>query len=149
MIFEKKIFWQNLKNSCWILPPFLSEAVEAVWGQNKFIWWIKHKFPLLKKPPSISFWYICQNIWSSQVFTLCQNLMVDPVLTRDEFKLEFSGSSEPKLWRFRVEPSRAGALQFSSWNRAEHFYNQISKFSTSIKIITNSNQLYDHLYEFI
>ena len=28
-------------------------------------------------------------------------------------------------------------------------YNQISKFSTSIMIITNSNQLHDHLYEFM
>ena len=77
--FEKKIFWQNLKNSYWILSSLLSEAVEAVWGQNKFIWLIRHKFPLLRKSLSISFWYICQNIWSSQVFTLCQNLMVDPV----------------------------------------------------------------------
>jgi hypothetical protein len=37
------------------------------------------------------------------------------LITRDEFELEFSGSSEPELWRFRAEPSRAGALQFSSW----------------------------------
>ena len=29
---------------------------------------------------SISFWFICQNIWSSQVFILSQNLMVDPVM---------------------------------------------------------------------
>ena len=28
----------------------------------------------------------------------------------DEFELEFSGSSEPELWRFRAESSRAGAL---------------------------------------
>ena len=78
-VLKKKIFWQNLKNSYWILSSLLSEAVEAVWGQNKFIWLIRHKFPLLRKSLSISFWYICQNIWSSQVFTLCQNLMVDPV----------------------------------------------------------------------
>ena len=32
----------------------------------------------------------------------------------DEFELEFSGSSEPELWSFRVDPSQAGALQFSS-----------------------------------
>ena len=43
------------------------------------------------------------------------------VKSRDEFELEFSGSSEPELWRFRAEPSRAGALRFSSWNRAENF----------------------------
>jgi hypothetical protein len=30
--------------------------------------------------------------------------------TRDEFELEFSGSSEPELWMFRAESSRAGAL---------------------------------------
>ena len=41
------------------------------------------------------------------------------VATRDEFELEFSGSSKPELWRFRAELSRAGALQFSSWNRAD------------------------------
>jgi hypothetical protein len=53
------------------------------------------------------------------------------------------------------EPSRAGALQFPSWNRAEIFlisiknYNQISPFSYSIMIITNSNQLHYHIYEFM
>ena len=50
------------------------------------------------------------------------------VITRDEFELEFSGSSEPELWRFRAEPSRAGALQFSSWNRAEIFLRSTIKF---------------------
>ena len=34
------------------------------------------------------------------------------------------------------EPSRARALQFSSWNVFKN-YNQISKFSTSIMIVTN------------
>ena len=28
----------------------------------------------------------------------------------DEFELDFSGSSEPELWKFQAEPSRAGAL---------------------------------------
>ena len=28
-------------------------------------------------------------------------------------------------------------------------YDQISNFSTSVMIITNANQLHDHLYEFI
>ena len=36
------------------------------------------------------------------------------ILLSDEFELEFSGSSEPELWSFQVDPSRAGALQFSS-----------------------------------
>ena len=69
----------------------------------------------------------------------------------DEFQLEISGSSKPELWRFRAEPSRAGALQFSSWNRAEFFLEVQSNFqiSTSIMITTNSNQLHDNLYEFI
>ena len=39
--------------------------------------------------------------------------------SKDEFELEFSGLSEPELWRFLAELSRAGALQFLSLNRAE------------------------------
>ena len=58
---------------------YLTEAVEAAWGQKSFKWWIRHKFPLLRKLLSICFGQNCQNMWSSQLFTLCQNLMVDPV----------------------------------------------------------------------
>ena len=43
------------------------------------------------------------------------------LFSSDEFELEFSGSSEPELGRFRAESSRAGALQFSSQNRADKF----------------------------
>ena len=39
--------------------------------------------------------------------------------TSDEPEPEFSSSSRAELWRFPAEPSRAGALQFPSWNRAE------------------------------
>ena len=39
---------------------------------------------------------------------------------RDGFEPEFPGSSEPELWKFRAELSRAGALQFPSWNRADN-----------------------------
>ena len=35
---------------------------------------------------------------------------IKTVTSRDAFELEFSGSSEPELLRFRAEPSRAGAL---------------------------------------
>ena len=55
-VLKKTFFWQNHENSCWILAPFLSEAVEAAWGQKNFKWWIRHKLPLLRKPLSISFW---------------------------------------------------------------------------------------------
>jgi hypothetical protein len=54
--FEKKRFGQNHENPCLILAPFLSEAIEAAWGQKSFKWLIRHKFPLLRKPLSISFW---------------------------------------------------------------------------------------------
>ena len=37
--------------------------------------------------------------------------------SRDEFELEFSSSSKPELWRFRVEPSRAGHFNF--WAETE------------------------------
>ena len=43
------------------------------------------------------------------------------LIIRDGFELEFSGSSEPELWIFRLERARAGPLWFSSWNRAEIF----------------------------
>ena len=62
------------------MAPFLTEAVKAAWGQKSLKWWIRHKCPLLRKPLSISFWKICQNICSSQVFTFYQFLMVDPVI---------------------------------------------------------------------
>ena len=34
----------------WYMALFLTEVVEAVWGQIFFKWWIKHKFPLFRKP---------------------------------------------------------------------------------------------------
>ena len=50
------------------------------------------------------------------------------------------------------EPSQAELEHFNFWAETElkaliKNYSQISKFSTSI--ITNSNQLHDHLYEFM
>ena len=45
----------------------------------------------------------------------------------DEPEPEFSSSSEPELWSFRAEPSRAGALQFPSWNRADNTDNMYIK----------------------
>ena len=80
-----------------------------------------------------------------------------PLGSRDKFELEFSGSSEPELWRFRAETSRAGALQFSSWNWADKRSNfltliknviQIFQFcACTIMITTNSYQFYGHLYK--
>ena len=59
-------------------------------------------------------------------------VQIDPqfvamVCCRDEFELEFSGSSEPELWSFWAESCRAGALQFSSWNRADNTDNMYVK----------------------
>ena len=55
------------------------------------------------------------------------------------------------------EPSRAelGHFNFRAENELKIFssliknYNQISQFYTNIMIITNSNQLHKHIYEFI
>ena len=52
--------------------------------------------------------------------TNVSNLALPTSSTSDEPKPEFSSLSEPELWRFRAEPSRAGALQFPSWNRADN-----------------------------
>ena len=49
------------------------------------------------------------------------------VATRDEFELEFFGSSKPELWRFQAKPSQAEALQFSSWNQADNTDNMYVK----------------------
>ena len=50
------------------------EAVEAVWGQTSHKWLVWHKFPLLRNPLKN-----IQKLWSTQVFKLCQILMVEPV----------------------------------------------------------------------
>ena len=55
----------------------------------------KHKIPHLRKPLSISFWQIYQNIRSRQVFTLYQFLMADPVVRFSQYLVQFLGS--PKL----------------------------------------------------
>ena len=60
---------------------FSTFSVIGRWGpvtSKKFQ--LVYKFPLLRKPLSIRFCWIFQNIWSSQVFTLSQFLMVDPVI---------------------------------------------------------------------
>ena len=62
------------------------------------------------------------------------------VITSDESKLEFS----------QLKPSWGTSIfELKLFKALIKNYNQISKFSTSIMIITNSNQLYDHLYEFM
>ena len=71
MLFWKKIFWQNHQNLCWILAPFLLEAVEDVWGQKSFKWWIKHKFPLLRTSESSRFlnsiiWGLYFDFWKKK-----------------------------------------------------------------------------------
>ena len=45
------------------------------------------------------------------------------IANSDEFKLEFSNSSQVALLRFRAELSLAGALQFSSWNQVDNTEN--------------------------
>ena len=59
----KSLLWTSVfqvlefnNSRTWILAPFLSEAVEAAWGQKSFKWLIRHKFPLLSNPLSINFW---------------------------------------------------------------------------------------------
>ena len=100
-------------------------------------------------------------LWKSEFFNFWQllfnclqdflsNRLVDgfgpkerPV-SSDGFELEFSGSSEPELWSFRAESSRAGALQFSSWNRAEIFLRTTIKFPKFYQY-HDYNQLHDNL----
>ena len=71
------------------------------------------------------------------------------IISSDGFELEFSGSSELELWSFRAESSRTGALQFSSWNRAEIFLRTTIKFPKFYQyhIITNSMIIFMNLYK--
>ena len=62
------------------------------------------------------------------VFKYEYRMYVYPTLiSSDEPEPEFSSSSRAELWRFRAEPSRAGALQFPSWNRADNTDNMYVK----------------------
>ena len=36
----------------------MTEAVEAARGQKNFKWLTRHKFPLLRKPQTITFWIL-------------------------------------------------------------------------------------------
>ena len=54
--FEKQFFWQNHENSCWILAPFLSEAVEASLCYFFENWLMKLKCPNLRNTQIPSFW---------------------------------------------------------------------------------------------
>ena len=42
--------------------------------------------------------------------TLASRKLTHCLSISDGFELEFSGSSEPELWKFRADPSQAGAL---------------------------------------
>jgi hypothetical protein len=90
----------------------------------------------------------CKNISTTYINSFS---IQSSIPNRDEFEQEFSGSSEPELWRFRAEQSRAGALQFPSWNRADKILTLIINFIKNLQfcafmiIITfNSDQIQDH-----
>ena len=59
------------------------------------------------------------------------------IVIRDEFKLEFSSSSKPELWSFQAEPSQAGALKFSSLNRADNTDNMPVKKLQILNLFPN------------
>ena len=63
-----------------------------------------------RKPLNIGSWYICQNIWSRQDFTLFQFLMVDPVA----------------LWRGgKVKDPHAKQKGFMNFFRQRHLLRKI------------------------
>ena len=88
----------------------------------------------------------------NQIQIYYKNVLTKKICTtyfRDEFELEFSGSS------CEVTKPRAGALQFSSWNRADNIdnmYAKKSKFLTYFPILLlyhDSNQFHAHLLTWI
>ena len=61
-------------------------------------------------------WYLCTVLLLSAVsYPISQkwkkeiriSFIANHTFTRDEFELEFSGSSKPELWRFQAEPSQS------------------------------------------
>ena len=69
---------------------------------------------------------------------------------RDEFELEFSGSSQAKLWRFRAEPSQAepswGTSIFElkpSWQYRQYVCQKIA----IVGLYHDYNQFQGHFYE--
>ena len=65
----------------------------------------------------------------------------------------FSARAEPSYEG--SEPSRAGALQFSNWNRADIFDNMYVKILQIFNLFPNfvlyldSNQFHDNLFEYV
>ena len=59
-----------------------------------------------------------------QIRLICledQGTQISMVFTRDEFELEFSGSSKPELGKFRAELSRAGHFNFRAKTELTNF----------------------------
>ena len=60
----------------------------------------------------VDFWIQLERIYNIIASTDYHTPMLW-IVGRDEFELEFSGSSEPELWRFRAKPSRAELGHFN------------------------------------
>ena len=85
------------------------------------------------------FWQICYCTILLARYFLEVLEKKETLSSSDESELEFSSSS-------LAEPSRAGALQISSWNRKNVI--QIFQFcACTIMITTNSYQFHCHLYK--
>jgi hypothetical protein len=73
---------KKLTESWKLMLNFSTFSVGGCWGcmrSKSLKLLVRHKCPILRNPLNISFWKICQTLWSRQVFTLYQILMVDPV----------------------------------------------------------------------
>jgi hypothetical protein len=88
-VLEKKMFWQNLEKSCWILAPFLSEATEAILYYFFEYRLMRLKSPNLRNTQIPSFRPKKCFLLASEVFKVCQIQSKDPVWISMEFKIQF------------------------------------------------------------
>ena len=127
MDFVRSYFFTNATLTSWPLFSFCHHFWVGATAKQK--WWQNEKSGQLVRVPFVKKYVtsykihtLHSKIWklatSHELTTLLENKRVR---ISDGFELEFFGLSEPELWRFRLERARAGALQFSSWNRAEIF----------------------------
>ena len=110
---------------------------------------------LAKNKPKLRRKWCMAAVQCKRYYKYVQKLFKMSLGSSDEFELEFSGSSEPVLWRFRAELSRAGHFNFRAETELTILticMSKNSKFFTYFPILLlyhDSNQFHDHLFEFM
>ena len=95
MFWKENYFCLNHEISCWILAPFLSEAVEASLCHFFENWWMKLKFPYILRPLGTIYQQNHWSFYSSEPFTSGHFNIRHPVYTRTPFLIKWKLGSLP------------------------------------------------------